>query len=254
MEGRDSAVFTSKQLPSLSLALLQSHWLEGARSRLLRQAKVHRAQAILDLACGWGQVSLELARRCSGQIIGIDRLPDATEYARSRVPTELQARVTFETADVANLPLASGSQDIVFIQCGMLWMERRACALRECRRVLKPHGALVMIEPDYDGLMEYPPEIAARDLWCHCVSQAGGLPCVGRQLPALCNANGLSCHAYFLDRYQPPDPAYLGFLKELLSAQSQVERVQQIEQLWQQQKQAQIVVHLPFWLVIAHPA
>jgi len=220
---------------------------------MLRQARIQTATSVVDLACGWGQTTQELAQRSNARVIGVDRNRRAIDYALSSVPGCLQDRLSFLQADAVEMPLASESQDIVFTQCGLLWIRQTERALQECRRVLKPNGFLVMIEPDYDGMMEYPPEIASRELWKGVIENSGGSPIIGRALPALCEANDFACHAYFLDRYQPPDPSYLEFLKELPATSHQTSRIQEIEQEWQRFQRGQIVVHLPFWLLIARP-
>lgn len=241
-------------LPSIRLSQLQSDWLAGARARLLRQAGIHRARSILDLACGWGQTTFDLAERGSASVWGIDLNPRAIEAARASVPDELKKRINFIHAEASKLPFDSQSFDIVFTQCSLLWIEQKELALEECRRVLKPGGCLAMIEPDYDGLMEYPSEVACRELWVHLISQSGGDPKVGRALPALCRSAGFDTNVYFLDRYLPPRRYYMEFLKELPANEPQLARIERIESRCQQFSDGELVVHLPFWLLIAKPS
>ncbi len=66
-----------------------------------------------------------------------------------------------------------------------------ASAIKEIYRVLQPKGMLVAIEPDYGGMIEYPPEIATGDLWIAALSRAGADPCIGRKLPSILHTNRL---------------------------------------------------------------
>ena len=252
MDGVQSAN-SQVSLPSARLARLQSDWLAGARARLLRQAKIHRASSILDLACGWGQTTLELAQRCSAKVTGIDLNSFAVDVARNSIPDQLKHRVTFDLGDAHCLPFEPKTFDLVFTQCSLLWIKQRELALSECRRVLKPNGCLAMIEPDYGGLMEHPPEVACRDLWVSLILQAGGDPRIGRSLPGLCRSSGFDTHVYFLDRYIPPHPSYLEFLKELPATKAQLLSIELIESRSKLLSSIDLVIHLPFWLLIARP-
>ncbi|HLA84582.1 MAG TPA: hypothetical protein VJL29_07290, partial [Thermoguttaceae bacterium] len=60
-------------LPSTALLRQQAEWLAPARSRLLRRAGIARCRRVLDLGCGVGAVTAELARRTSGFVVALDR-------------------------------------------------------------------------------------------------------------------------------------------------------------------------------------
>ncbi|MBX3420427.1 MAG: methyltransferase domain-containing protein [Pirellulaceae bacterium] len=239
------------QLPSLRLAQAQATWLSSARSRLLRAADIHRARHILDLGCGWGGTSIELARRSAATVIGLDHQPTAIAYAQSQTPSELQGRLSYCLASAHQIPLPDDSVDVVFTQCSLLWIKDVRRVLGECQRVLASGGRMAMIEPDYGGLMEHPPQIAARDLWMEALAERGADPLVGRQLLSYCTAAGLSCQAYLLDRYLHPQAEYLKFLGELPLADTQRDELNRIQAATQQRSSEQLTVHLPYWLVIA---
>ncbi len=53
------------------------------------------------------------------------------------------------------------------------------------------------IEPDYGGMIEYPPEIAAKDIWINALTRAGADPFMGRKLPGMLRCAGLECGSEF---------------------------------------------------------
>lgn len=238
-------------LPSYRLAQLQSEWLKPARSRLLRAARIDRAERILDLACGWGQIAIELAERSHAHVVGVDHSAEAIEFAKSQLGGDFQDRITFLQADATSLPIDDHSQDIVFIQCGLMWMPELEIVLTECHRVLRAGGHLVALEPDYGGMMEYPDEIASREIWHAALEAAGADPMVGRKLPTLCRAAGFDSDCYFLDRYEYPHRDSLSFLKELPLTSEQQIWMAKVEENRMQRKPNQMAAHLPFWLVLA---
>jgi ubiquinone/menaquinone biosynthesis C-methylase UbiE len=238
-------------LPSFDLALRQSHWLKPARTRLLRAANIYRASRVVDLACGWGQNAAELVERCEAQVIGIDSQLAAIEGANRWQDQIASGRLSFLQADARALPLEDGSQDLILIQCGLLWMQQPEKVLRECHRILNSRASLVMIEPDYGGLMEYPETIEARPLWTEALRSSGADPLIGRKLPALCDAAGFETHVYFLDRYEPPQEEYLQFLDELPLSDVQRETLNGIRDTVRRLTPGRLVVHLPFWMAVA---
>lgn len=239
-------------LPSYELSRIQCDWLAGARSRLLRSAGIRNARHVLDLGCGWGIATVEFAQRCSGQITGIDILEPAIDFARSQLNSELSSRVSFLQADAKNVPLETSSMDIIFTQCSLMWIQDPRQVLSECRRLLAPGGRIVVIEPDYGGLMEWPSGISTRDIWLSVMTASGADPMLGRKLPVLLHEAGFEVNSYFFDRYEAPSHKFLDFLEELELNPKQRETVQRSRmQLLQQCVPQQVVVHLPFWLQVA---
>jgi SAM-dependent methyltransferase len=239
-------------LPRPELSQLQSEWLRGARSRLLRHSRIIQASKIVDLGCGWGQTTLELAERSFGSILGIDRSATAISFARQQLPEKLQSHVDFIQADSTSLPLEDRSVDLVFTQCSMLWMTPVANVLSECHRVLKPGGRLVAIEPDYGGLMEWPASIQTRAIWLEALPQFGGDPLIGRKLPSLLQPAAWKVDCYFLDRYEGPHNSYTQFLHELPLNASQRQQLELVESaLHESVGGTAPVVQLPFWLISA---
>ncbi|HJN14552.1 MAG TPA: methyltransferase domain-containing protein, partial [Armatimonadota bacterium] len=103
--------------------------------------------------------------------------------------------------DALSLPFASHSFDLIFCQNVLLWTGPGAVA--EAARVLQPGGALVCIEPDFGGMLEWPDEIALRDVWLRGLTAAGADPEIGRKLPGACESAGLDSWVELQNLPQP---------------------------------------------------
>jgi ubiquinone/menaquinone biosynthesis methyltransferase len=98
----------------------------------------------VDLACGTGDVTAELAARYPlGRILGIDLTPAMLEVARSRCP---QSRVSFRAADMCHTGIADGWADVVTGSYALRNAPVLDDALREVRRVLKPGGTAAFLD------------------------------------------------------------------------------------------------------------
>ena len=104
---------------------------------------------ILGLACGTGDMSLELARRFPGaHLTGVDLTPEMLASARRKCAAEM--RMSFVEGDAAELPFGRGGDTRRFDLAACAWGFRnfpdKAKALLECARVLAPGGRLVVLE------------------------------------------------------------------------------------------------------------
>jgi SAM-dependent methyltransferase len=234
-------------LPSLRLIREQAAWLAPARSWLLQRAKVEQRRSLLDLGCGFGVVSQELARLSSGQVVALDHslpaLLTAAPVLAASPPT---------CADATRLPFPDASFDLIFCQLALLWMPLEP-TLAEVRRVIQPGGVLLAIEPDYGGMIEHPAELATDELWIAGLKRAGADPLVGRKLPGLLASHGFDVRVELMNELTPPVMQRFDLLRGLPLKRKErrqariIERsAKQLTEPWQQ------VVHLPFMLVTAH--
>ena len=121
-----------------------------------------RPYAVLDVACGTGDFSLEIARRCVRRslpcaITGLDLSEGMLAVMREKVARAGLAEgasakgassVTISAlqGNSEAMPFADGTFDCVTIAFGIRNFEHREQALREILRVLKPGGRLVILE------------------------------------------------------------------------------------------------------------
>ncbi len=88
----------------------------------------------LDIACGEGRLSRELAR-LGHRVIGIDSSPSLLAAARDADPDgELLL------ADVTAIPLEDGAADLAIASMALMTVDDMPAAVREAARVLAPGG------------------------------------------------------------------------------------------------------------------
>jgi len=98
----------------------------------------------VDLACGTGDVTLELAARYpEGKIVGIDLTPAMIDVARTRCQS---AGVTFQAQDMCHTTVADGWADVVTGSYALRNAPVLDDALIEVRRMLKPGGCAAFLD------------------------------------------------------------------------------------------------------------
>jgi demethylmenaquinone methyltransferase/2-methoxy-6-polyprenyl-1,4-benzoquinol methylase len=131
-------------LNSLMSAGLHHRW----RERAADVAALAPGDSALDVCCGTGDLSLELARRVSpgGHVVGCDFSEPMLDLAREKTSARGAAGVRFEWADALALPYDAGRFDAVTVGFGVRNFADRERGLREMARVLRPGGRLVVLE------------------------------------------------------------------------------------------------------------
>lgn len=237
---------TTADLPPPALIQAQAQWLAPAREWLLRQAGAAQRHTVLDLGCGYGVTIGELEGTCPGQVVGLDH-----NWAALQHGTATWTRAGPACADAVHMPFPSQVFDLVLCQLALLWMPLEA-TLSEIRRVLRTGGAVVAIEPDYGGMIEYPPAVATRNLWIASLERSGADPLVGRKLPGALAALGFQVQVELMSELTPPAPERFQLLRGLSLTKAEQRqlahierRVKALDKTWDQ------VVHLPFLLITA---
>ena len=125
---------------------------------------------VLDVACGTGDLSLELNKNSKAQIIGTDFCRPMLSVAREKTHAA-SAQIPYLEADAMKLPFDDGSFDAVTIAFGLRNLPNYENGLRELNRVLKPGGTFAVLE------CSHPPMPVFRQVYSFYFNQV--LPRIG---------------------------------------------------------------------------
>ncbi|OLF12943.1 hypothetical protein BLA60_06740 [Actinophytocola xinjiangensis] len=113
---------------------------------IIEKSGLERGGRLLDIGCGVGLPAFKAAAAHPVEIVGISNNQDQIDDANQRSAARgLADRVRFEHADAASLPFADGEFDVVWIFESLMHMDRLH-VLRECLRVLRPGGRIVVTD------------------------------------------------------------------------------------------------------------
>ena len=84
---------------------------DGVEMATIRELVDVEGLDVVDVGCGEGRLSLELARQ-GARVFGIDPDEESIATARSETPRELRRRVRFEAQDAAQAELPRGEFDL----------------------------------------------------------------------------------------------------------------------------------------------
>ena len=123
------------------------------RQHTLNRLSVKRGEQILDVGCGVGFLSYEIALQTgdSGRVSGIDQNSEMIRHANKRC--ESLRNTEFSEANADNLPFPEESFDAVSCTQVLLYVNDVAQVLSGIRRVLKPAGRIIIVETDWRGVV-----------------------------------------------------------------------------------------------------
>jgi SAM-dependent methyltransferase len=167
---------------------VQAGWTESTRAWLYQQVDLAERGTVLEVGCGTGVITGELARITSGRVVGLDIDPAKLAFACRQKDS-----VTYLRGDAHALPFSDGSFDIVVCHYLLLWLADPVRGVREMARVTRAEGrVLACAEPDYGGRVDHPPEVApVGQLQAEALRQQGADPELGRRLGELFAGAGL---------------------------------------------------------------
>lgn len=111
-------------------------------------AELKAGDTVLDVGSGAGLDALLAARRVgpTGKVIGIDNSAEAVAKATASAAKGGYTNVTFKQADMAKLPLADQSVDVVISNCVMNYPGDKLAAFKEACRCLKRNGRMLITD------------------------------------------------------------------------------------------------------------
>ncbi|HMQ03884.1 MAG TPA: bifunctional demethylmenaquinone methyltransferase/2-methoxy-6-polyprenyl-1,4-benzoquinol methylase UbiE [Pyrinomonadaceae bacterium] len=131
-------------LNHLLSANIDKRWRRRVKA-VLEETLNDKDAVVLDVACGTGDLSLELASGSNATIFGSDFCRPMLAIAADKAG-KAAIPVPFVEADALDLAFADDTFDAVTIAFGLRNLSNVADGLAELRRVLKPGGKLVILE------------------------------------------------------------------------------------------------------------
>jgi SAM-dependent methyltransferase len=107
---------------------------------------MQRGMTILDVGCGTGFLTIELAQRCGPQtqVVAVDVWPAAIERLRRKLAHLRLVNVRLIEQDAATIDLPDASIDLVVSNLGINNFDNPNAVLAQCLRVMKPQARLLL--------------------------------------------------------------------------------------------------------------
>jgi ubiquinone/menaquinone biosynthesis C-methylase UbiE len=139
-------------------SVLRSHRARtAANSAAYLVPLLREGMSILDVGCGPGTVTVDLARLVApGRVVGVDAATSVLESARALADQNGASNVSFEQANAYELPFADDTFDVVHAHQLLQHLSDPVAAIREMRRVTRPGGVVAARDADYAAMTWYP--------------------------------------------------------------------------------------------------
>jgi SAM-dependent methyltransferase len=178
-------------------SVLRSHrWRTAENSARYLLAALPDTARVLDVGCGPGTITVDLAARVpGGQVVGVDQAPDVLAVARQEAGRRGRRNVGFGVGSAYHLAFGDGTFDVVHAHQVLQHLPDPVGALAEMRRVCRAGGLVAARDGDYGGMLWFPedPELAEWLALYQRVARAlGGEPDAGRRLLSWARAAGFA--------------------------------------------------------------
>lgn len=158
-------------------------------ARLLKEAGLGPGMTCLDLGCGGGDVTLELARAVGpeGRVVGIDADPVTIELDRQDAARLGLDNVEFRPLDIKDWR-DDARYDLIYCRFVLTHLSDPASIVRRMRSAVRPGGVVVLEDIDIQGHFCYPVCHAFDEyvrLYIEVVRRRGADPFIGLKLHSL---------------------------------------------------------------------
>jgi ubiquinone/menaquinone biosynthesis C-methylase UbiE len=152
---------------------------------------------VVELGCGPGFTTGKLLEAYPGiTITAVDLDPLLLDVARERLAGQYPGRIEFRVASIEDTALPADSYDFALTRLVLEHLPDPVGAVREVARILRPGGRAAFVDNDFQiHIMTSPPVDSLGELYeAYCAARVaeGGNPRIGRELPMVLAAGGLS--------------------------------------------------------------
>lgn len=161
---------------------------------LLERTQPQKGWRCLDVGCGVGAVTTEIARLC-GHCLGVDIDTGFIDFARGRSVDNPRSGVDFQVGSLESLVEAPHTYDLVYSRYLLSHLQESEAAFGSLVSLVKPGGWLLLEDIDFPGHVHHPPNPAFRrylELYEGVVSIRGGNARVGRELFGFAQRAGMA--------------------------------------------------------------
>jgi len=115
--------------------------------RAMERAAIAPGDRVLDVGCGCGETTIDLAHRVgsTGSVVGVDISAPMLERARQRAREAGATHVRFEHADAQTHRLAPDGFDVLYSRFGVMFFADPAVAFTNLRAALRAGGRLAFV-------------------------------------------------------------------------------------------------------------
>lgn len=169
------------------LHVLARAMLPGTRA-LLERVGLGPGAEVLDLGCGSGEVTVEIARRVGpgGRVVGVDMDERVLEHARSTA-AEREGPIEWRVGRAEDL-VESAAYDFVYARFLLSHLPDPSSVLRRMRDAVRPGGCVAVEDIDIAAHTHWPPSDAFRryvELYRATARARGADSGIGPRLPGL---------------------------------------------------------------------
>jgi SAM-dependent methyltransferase len=178
-------------------SVLRSHtWRTAENSAGYLLPSLRPGLSLLDVGCGPGTITLDLARIVApGRVIGLDASDEVVTQASGLAAESDAPNVRFEVGDLFALKYDDAAFDVVHAHQVLQHLVDPVAALVELKRVLRPEGVLAARDSDY-GAFGWAPAFPALDrlieIYLAVTARNGHDARIGPALLGLAHAAGFS--------------------------------------------------------------
>jgi demethylmenaquinone methyltransferase/2-methoxy-6-polyprenyl-1,4-benzoquinol methylase len=117
------------------------------RKKVLKLVAAKKAERILDIATGTGDLAILMAETKATEIVGLDISAGMLDVGRQKIAAKnLDKRIKMVLGDSENMPFDDNHFDAITVAFGVRNFETLDKGLTEILRVLKPGGIFVILE------------------------------------------------------------------------------------------------------------
>jgi trans-aconitate methyltransferase len=133
---------------------------KAAALPLLQRLKISMNDAILDVGCGNGWITANIARMAkTGIVLGIDQSPEMLRFATKNFSKKNYPNLELKLSDGQDF-ISENTFDVIFSSFALQWFKKKDTFIKNCHKSLKNQGRLcftipLSISPELQESVDY---------------------------------------------------------------------------------------------------